>query len=136
MTRSLLLAGALTLCVSAASPAKAQNHTIALTESQNGTRVEIAKGQHLEIRLPVQGGTGFTWELASKPSAPVGLIGSKVLPAEAGNRPGGPQVQLFTFKPGTTGSGEIQLNYRRPWEKNTPPARTFLVHVVVQDAAP
>ena len=88
----------------------------------------------MEIRLPVQGGTGFAWELASKPSAPVGLIGSKVLPAEGGNRPGGPQVQLFMFKPGAT--GEIQLNYRRPWEKNTPPARTFAVHVVVRDAAP
>jgi len=131
----LLIAGALSLCVCVTAGA-AETRAIALTESQNGTRVEIAKDQELEIRLPVQGGTGFTWELASKPSAPVDLVIAKVLPANDGSRPGGSQTQLFTFKPNAGGAGDIELGYRRPWEKNTRPARKFTVHLVVRDAAP
>jgi predicted secreted protein len=37
------------------------------------------------------------------------------------------------FEPTGAGSGDIELGYRRPWEKDTQPARTFVVHVVVQE---
>jgi inhibitor of cysteine peptidase len=122
-----------TICICVIEAARAADRVVALTENQNASTAEIAKAQNLEIRLPVQGGTGFSWALTHAPSAPVRLVSSEILPTEAGNRPGGPQMQLFVFTPKAAGSGDIELGYRRPWEKDAPPARAFSVHVVVRD---
>jgi predicted secreted protein len=132
---SLLTAGTLALGTWAPVCVRAQDRTVALGENQNGATVNITKDQDLEIRLPVQGGTGFIWELVSAPSAPVHLTNKEIVRADGESRPGGPQAQLFMFKPSGTGSGDIELAYRRPWEQTTPPARTFLVHVMVREAA-
>jgi|SRR5262245_6610140 len=112
--------------------ATATEPVVALTESQNGRTVEIAPSQSLEIRLPVQGGTGYSWELEDASSTLLRLVSSNLMAGEAGVRPGSAQIQLLTFSPITGGSGDIVLRYRRPWEKDSKPARTFRVHVVVR----
>ena len=111
----------------------AQDNTVTLTEGQNGASAEISKNQKLHIRLPVQGGTGFSWQLTRTPSAPVRLLSSNTQPAGPGNVPGGPATELFVFEPTGAGAGGIELGYRRPWEKDVAPARTFAVHVVVSE---
>jgi predicted secreted protein len=100
-----------------------------VTESQNGTTTTITKDQTLEIRLPAQAGTGYSWALAN-PTAPLKLVRSDT--PSAANRPGGPQTQLFVLQPTNTGTGDVVINYSRPWEKDKPPARTFVLHVVVR----
>jgi inhibitor of cysteine peptidase len=115
-----------------ASPPCAQPSEIRLTEGQTGSTVELAAGQMLNITLPTQGGTGFSWDLAGATGAPVRLVRSDTRPAQDRNLPGGPELQSFVFEPIAAGSGDIEFGYRRPWEKNTPPARTFVVHVVVR----
>jgi inhibitor of cysteine peptidase len=131
MQAALLLA----LCVCATQSPHAADGVVALTESQNASTIEITNGQNLEIRLPLQGGTGFSWALERTPSAPVRLVSSQLLSTEGASRPGGTQTQLFVFATDAAGSGDIALDYRRPWETNAPPARTFTVHVVVRDTA-
>ena len=111
----------------------AQDNTVTLTEGQNGASAEISKNQKLHIRLPVQGGTGFSWQLTRPPSAPVRLLSSTTQPAGPGNVPGGPATELFVFEPTGAGAGGIELGYRRPWEKDVAPARTFAAHVVVRE---
>jgi inhibitor of cysteine peptidase len=132
MQAALLLA----LCVCATQSPHAADSFVQVTEDQNGSTVGITKDQTLAIRLSAQSGTGFSWELARTPSAPVSLAGPSLESVEPRGRPGGPTAYLFLFKPTAAGSGNIELGYRRPWEKDTPPARTFTVHVVVRDAAP
>jgi predicted secreted protein len=110
----------------------AADRVVAVTENQNGSTVEITRAQKLEVRLPVQGGTGFSWELTRAPGAAVRLASSKVLPGSAGARPGGAQIQVLVFAPTAAGADDIELGYRRPWEKASAPARTFVVHVVVR----
>ncbi len=100
-----------------------------VTENQNGTTTTIARDQSLEIRLPAQAGTGYSWTLAN-PTAPLKLVRSDT--AAAADRPGGPQTQLFVLQPTNTGAGDVVINYSRPWEKDKPPARTFVLHVVVR----
>jgi inhibitor of cysteine peptidase len=110
---------------------RAQDSAVTLTENQNGGGAQISKNQKLHIRLPVQGGTGFSWQLTRTPSAPVRLLSSNTQPAGPGNVPGGQATELFVFEPTGAGAGDIELGYRRPWEKDVAPARTFAVHVVV-----
>jgi inhibitor of cysteine peptidase len=121
----------LALWMGGAPPVPAQNRDVTLTETQNGSTVEMSKDQRLEIRLPVQGGTGFSWELM-RTSAPVRLLNSTTRPAPSGNLPGGPQIEVFVFEPTAAGSGDIELGYRRPWEKDSQPARRFVAHIVVR----
>ena len=111
----------------------AQDNTVTLTEGQNGASAELSKSQKLHIRLPVQGGTGFSWQVTRTPSATVRLLSSTTQPAGPGNVPGGPATELFVFEPTGAGAGDIELGYRRPWEKDVAPARTFAVHVVVRE---
>jgi predicted secreted protein len=123
----LLIAGAFGLFFAAIGSLKSQM-PVTVTESQNGTTTTIAKGQSLEIRLPAQAGTGYSWALASQ-TGPLELVRSDLTPAP--DRPGGPQTQLFVLQSTNTGRGDIVINYSRPWEKDKPPARTFVLHVVV-----
>src|SRR5262249_46304397 len=111
----------------------AQDNTVTLTGGQNGASAEISKNQKLHILLPVQGGTGFSWQLTRTPSAPLRLLSSTMRPAGPGNVPGGPAIELFVFEPTGAGAGDIELGYRRPWEKDVASARTFAVHVVVSE---
>jgi inhibitor of cysteine peptidase len=121
------------LAASICGTAPAQDSAVTLTEGQNGTSAQISKNQKLFIRLPLQGGTGFSWQLTRTPSAPVRLLSSNTQPAGPGNLPGGPATELFVFEPTGSGAGAIELGYRRPWEKDVEPARTFAVHVVVRE---
>jgi inhibitor of cysteine peptidase len=105
---------------------------IVVTEQQNGSGIEIAKDQQVEIRLPVQAGTGYSWDLMHPPTAPLRLVGSGSRSASGSSLPGGPVTQIFVFVPVSPGSGELELGYRRPWETTIAPARTFRLRVVVR----
>jgi inhibitor of cysteine peptidase len=112
-----------------ADAVRAQPRVVAITESQNGATTTISKDQILEIRLPAQAGTGYSWTIAANPTTPLKLARSDTTSAD---RPGGPQTQFFVLQPTNTGPGDVVINYSQPWEKDKPPARTFVVHVVVR----
>ena len=124
----LLIAAALGLTFGRADVARAQPRVVAIAEGQNGTTTTIGKDQILEIRLPAQAGTGYTWALAANPMATLKLARSDTTSAD---RPGAPQTQIFMLQPTNTGAGDLVINYSRPWEKDKPPVRMFTLHVVV-----
>jgi inhibitor of cysteine peptidase len=124
----LLMVAALGLNVAGTGRIRGQT-SMTVTESQNGTTTTVTKDQTLEIRLPAQAGTGYSWALAN-PTAPLKLARSDT-PSTA-DRPGGSQTQVFVLQPTNTGAGDVVINYSRPWEKDKPPARTFVLHVVVR----
>jgi len=92
----------------------AQDNTVTLTEGQNGASAEISKNQKLHIRLPVQGGTGFSWQLTRPPSAPVRLLSATTQPAGPSNVPGGLATELFVFEPTGAGAGRGKKTLRPP----------------------
>jgi predicted secreted protein len=128
--RCISLRGVVLAIALIASPPTLAQGTV-VTEEQNGSMVEIAKDRQVEIRLPVQAGTGYSWELLHPPTAPLRLISSESSSATGGSLPGGPATQLFVFAPIAPGSGELEFGYRRPWETTAAPARTFRLRVVV-----
>jgi inhibitor of cysteine peptidase len=46
---------------------------------------------------------------------------------------GAPGVEEWTFKALKKGTSIISMEYRRPWETGTPPAKTFSLTVVVME---
>jgi predicted secreted protein len=106
--------------------------------AQDEATASIAVTEMLNLRLPVQGGTGFAWALARPmPSDdPVRWVSS------ATEAPGAPQTERvggrewyeITFVGARPGRTTIELVYRRPWEADVPPAKTYRVDVEVVKA--
>jgi len=45
---------------------------------------------------------------------------------------GAPGFEVLSFKAGAKGNAVIELEYRRPWEKDTPPDKTHKVVVTIE----
>ncbi len=108
-----------------------------LNEADNGKSVKAIALARIFIRLRGNPTTGYTWQLAEQPSAVLGPLGD---PEYAPDRQtpvavGAGGTFTFSFRAAKPGSGSIRLVYRRPWEKDKPPAQTFSLAVEVVQAA-
>jgi predicted secreted protein len=103
--------------------------SVVVTEAQNGQNIQIGINDVLIVRLQAQAGTGYSWAVTTVPSF---LRLSQEHTEPTGRTiPGGPEVQLFTFKPISSGNALLSFAYWRPWETGQPPARTYNVKVSV-----
>ena len=125
--RSMVLAGAAAaMLLLAAGCAKPQ--PMALGEKDAGRVVEVGAGQQFTVRLPSNATTGFRWVVVDP--GPVTQVGESVYKAPQGpGVVGAGGTETFTFKTGSVGSGELKLEYRRPWEKGVPAEKTWSVTV-------
>jgi inhibitor of cysteine peptidase len=101
-----------------------------LTETDNGVAVALTSKSRLMIRLPAQAGTGYSWTPKSASSL-LRLVKSYV-EAPAHMLPGGTEHQVFVFRPVASGTDELEIDYRRPWEHGGAPARVFRFTATVQ----
>ena len=111
---------------------------VRLTEADNGRTIPVRQGQRIIVHLRGNPTTGFGWVLAGivgqavrmteKPryvpkAVPKGIVGS-----------GG--VFLVTLEAAKPGRATVRLEYKRSWEKNKKPAKTFVATFVVRPGAP
>jgi inhibitor of cysteine peptidase len=136
---------AFALAETASKPAASQPATDAAADSQpdiigaqqDGKTVAVIKGKPIQIQLHWNITTGYAWQLKSLKGDALEQVGELKYVANPHSRfvPGGGGKLIATFKTVKAGSGTIELVYLRPWEKNTPPVKTFTVTVKVEDAA-
>ncbi len=100
-----------------------------LTEGANGREVTLAMGEMAELTLAENPTTGYQWELKAKAETVCKLVKDEFEPSGGPTGSGG--IHRWRFKAVKPGSGEIELQYRRPWEKNAAPARTYRARVRV-----
>jgi inhibitor of cysteine peptidase len=101
--------------------------------NDNGSTLKLNTGDTLTITLDGNPTTGYLWvfgapfdpemlvmtsESYSKPEGPKGMVGV-------------PVKKTMTFKAFNAGRTGIQLEYRRPWERNEKPIKTFEVLVEI-----
>ncbi len=112
---------------------------VELSVGQNNELTLLARqDQTVCIRLAGNATTGFSWVLVSQLDekgvacdilSPVGEMGYQSYPAEGKVGVGG--ESLATFKATKPGLAKLNFAYRRPWEKDKEPDRTFSVCVNV-----
>ena len=105
-----------------------------LTAADNGKTLKATVGEMIAISLEGNPTTGFSWQ--------IGEVNGKAVQA-AGEPQYAPQPNpagmvgtggtfVCRFKAVGPGKATVTLHYRRPWEKNIPPAETFTATIEVQ----
>jgi inhibitor of cysteine peptidase len=110
----------------AASPSEA-----VITEANDGQRVQLSSGQVLSVNLTANPSTGYSWEVSAINAEILQQMGDPEFKSDS-TLVGAPGKQLIRFKVVAKGEGKLELVYHRPWEKDTPPERTFSVNVTAQ----
>jgi inhibitor of cysteine peptidase len=114
------------------SPSKQASQTVTIGDEDNGKDVDLTSGGTLVVKLKSNRSTGYSWAVAGDPS-PLKLEKTSYRRNTASSQAvGAPGVQVFQFTANSAGMAALTLNYRRSWEYNLPPARTFRVRVDVR----
>jgi predicted secreted protein len=106
--------------------------TVNLDQSQSGGSVTLNTGDTLNVVLSQQtGSTGYSWSLVSlTPAGVLTSLGHQITP---GQGIGGVGTDTWTFSASSTGTCQIDLEYRRGTGES---ARSFTQTVLVNDSAP
>lgn len=120
----ILLAGSLAACQSTAEP-------IRISEKDAGKIITMKNGDTLLVELDGNVTTGFNWIPApQKPVLLSQMDEAKVTPES--NKIGAPGKIVLSFKAVAQGQTALHLDYKRSWDANVTPAKTFEVTVIVK----
>lgn len=108
--------------------------TVTITVREKKNELKLCKGDVLEIKLEMQAGTGFSWQVAENAKDVLPLKGKPTIEKMDNGKPGGTQLQVFRFEAKAPGASDLELHYKRPFEKDKPPAKTFKLTIRVVDA--
>ena len=137
LAAGLVIAAILTLSV-AALPAAGEK-TVTLTDKDfadkaKAPKVALAKGDKLEVKLTANPTTGFDWVITSKETATLKWAGEPKYEAMNKDKKlvGSGGIKTFTFTAAEAGEAEVELHYKRSFEKNTAPATTYKFKVTIK----
>jgi inhibitor of cysteine peptidase len=104
-------------------------------EHHNGRSVKLAAGEFLEIVLAENPTTGYRWHFTEARAPFCALVQDAFEPGGEGV-PGHGGVHRWKFRAAEPGAGRIELVYRRSWERDAPPGRTFHLQIEVRKGVP
>jgi len=115
---------------------------IVVGAADDGREIELSEGQVLVVRLEANPSTGYGWQVA-EPGQEGILRQTGVIQFEPDSELlGAPGTQILRFEGKRDGQTTLRLQYRRPWEMEVEPRRTFQLQVTavgplgVAEAAP
>ena len=115
-----------------ASSTKTSPSVVTVTDENNGKDIDLTSGETLVVKLASNASTGYGWTVSGDPS-PLKLEKMSYHKSTKSSQvTGAPGVQIFHFSAATAGIATLNLVYRRSWEYNMPPAKTFTVRVNVR----
>lgn len=120
----VLLAGALAACQPTGS-------SIKIGEQDAGKTVTLKTGDTLSIELEGNITTGFNWVPAPQEPVLLDQSGEPEIVPES-DQLGAPGKIVLQFKAVAEGQTVLHLDYKRPWETDEEPEKSFEVTVVVQ----
>lgn len=93
--------------------------------------VRIAPNSTFTVLLPANQTTGYAWALAhTQGKNELQLLGHNY--QSDGSQIGGGGQEHWSFRAPSVGEFKLSFSYRRPWEKNTAPAKSLNISIRVQ----
>ena len=131
----LLFAGAMVAQPQTSAPPRSSTSvppSYTITDRDNGKDIDLTTGEHLLVRLPSNPTTGYSWAVVGDP-APLKLEKSAFHKnTKSSQVMGAPGAQVLQFNASSAGIANLTVVYRRSWEYNVPPVKTFSVRVSVR----
>jgi len=109
---------------------------VLLEQPDSGSDIFLAQGDALQVRLPANPSTGYTWAIASNAPSVLAPVGEPKFEPPAQAAPGAAGTQTFEFRVVGGGGAFLDLVYRRPADKDAPPARRWGVFVAAAALGP
>lgn len=101
---------------------------LTVTQAQAGP-VTVARGQALEIVLPMNAGTGYGWRLDEEASSILGDGSSRITDTD---RPGGPVATVYSYQALARGRTTLAFTLKRPWMPDAPDDQKAVFQVRVR----
>jgi predicted secreted protein len=98
---------------------------LVLTQTQSGIRVSAAPGDVIVIRLAEHPTTGYRWQVENA----AGMVLTRDDFTVSSSAPGTGGERTFRFAVQQSGTAQIVLSLRRPWETGVVPTARFEVTV-------
>lgn len=124
---SSLLASFLVACSAPGTAPK----TVTVTQEDDNRSVKLQVGDILEVTLDANPTTGYQWEVTQVDTSVLKETGEPVYATSEAGLGSGVKVTL-RFEAAADGETTLNLAYHRPFETDTPPAKTFSLSVEVQ----
>ncbi len=103
--------------------------TVMVGDADSGKTVELSRNGKLVVRLAVQLGTGYSYQVAKIDNNLLVPVGAPTI-EDGEDLPGGREFQVFRFRAVGSGTVDLRLHYRRPFDPpETPPAKVFTLEV-------
>jgi predicted secreted protein len=103
-----------------------------LTDADTDRAMGLQRGQVVEIRLPADRVSGFTWLPAHNPLPIMGTDGVPLFETDADASPDAPGTEVWRFVAREPGHAHVVFEYRRPHESGAPPRQTVTYHFDVE----
>ena len=121
-----------------ASGCATKERIVTVTESADGSTVNIGAGDRLRVELPSNPSTGYSWQtmelnswVLARTKRPV-YTPDSVVGGDVQHRLGSGGRLTFEYEAIGVGSSPVRIAYSRQWETTTAPAKTFQLTVVVK----
>jgi len=93
-------------------------------------KIFVSRDQVLEVRLPSNPSTGYSWYLTNSSNNIMKQVGDWDFISDNPNQPtGAAGTQVIRFVGTSAGTAELQLSYSRPWEKNKEPLEVYKITI-------
>ncbi len=125
---SLAIIAILLSALSACQPAPA---TITVGAEDAGRTVKLYKGDTLVIALEGNPTTGYTWIPAAQDPALLSQVGDVEVTPQS-EAPGAGGTVVLHFNAVAQGQTVFKLEYKRSWETDVTPEKTFEITVLVR----
>lgn len=101
-----------------------------LTAQDHGKLIKCQTRQELTVELESNPSTGYTWQVITGDTLHLRLLRDEYLPGSA-ERMGAAGKQRFHFQALAPGRSPLLLEYRRAWEKEAEPAKSFKITLLI-----
>jgi inhibitor of cysteine peptidase len=106
--------------------------TVTAGQEYDGRTIKLLAGDSVKLSLAENPTTGYKWEFLAKPEPECVIVSDAYVANPAMNPIGGGGAHDWEFRAEKKGTGTVKLGYRRPWEKDAAPAKTFTLILVVK----
>ncbi|MBP1466566.1 protease inhibitor I42 family protein [Candidatus Chloroploca sp. M-50] len=130
-TQRLVFVIVLLLSLAACAQPQPPLPEVQLTDDAVGQTVELAVGQALAITLPSNPSTGYGWQFIAGDEAIIAQQGEAEY-VQGASMPGAGGMETLRFMAQGAGTTMLTIGYKRPFEPDEMPVRSFTVEVVVR----